>query len=193
MKKVLIVSRSQQGIASLSELLKSENYTQIQVSENTESAKMLGENDEFDLICINAPLSDETGIELSEHFARTTKACVVIIVSQKNADNVNHILMPQGVLVISKPINTQLFRQNIQFAECFRQRIIRFYDENNNLKDLVEDIKIISRAKCLLISCLNMSEQQAHRYIEKQAMDLRVSKYQVAKQVIKTYENQFDV
>lgn len=193
MKKVLIVSRSQQGIASLSELLKSENYTQIQVSENTESAKMLVENDEFDLICINAPLSDETGIELSEHFARTTKACVVIIVSQKNADNVNHILMPQGVLVISKPINTQLFRQNIQFAECFRQRIIRFYDENNNLKDLVEDIKIISRAKCLLISCLNMSEQQAHRYIEKQAMDLRVSKYQVAKQVIKTYENQFDV
>lgn len=189
MKKVLIVSRSQQGIASLSELLKSENYTQIQVSENTESAKMLVENDEFDLICINAPLLDETGIELSEHFARTTKACVVIIVSQKNADNVNHILMPQGVLVISKPINTQLFRQNIQFAECFRQRIIRFYDENNNLKDLVEDIKIISRAKCLLISCLNMSEQQAHRYIEKQAMDLRVSKFQVAKQVIKTYEN----
>jgi response regulator NasT len=34
-----------------------------------------------------------------------------------------------------------------------------------------------------------MSEEQAHRYLEKQAMDLRTSKLEVAKQVIRTYEN----
>ena len=54
---------------------------------------------------------------------------------------------------------------------------------------MVEYMKIINRAKFLLISCLNMSETQAHRYLEKQAMDLRISKLQVAKQVIQTYEN----
>jgi len=51
------------------------------------------------------------------------------------------------------------------------------------------DIRIIDRAKCLLISYLNMSEQEAHRYIEKQAMDMRLTKRMIAEGIIKTYEN----
>ena len=54
---------------------------------------------------------------------------------------------------------------------------------------MVEDIKLVDRAKLLLVTCLNMSEEQAHRYLEKQAMDLRVSRLEVAKQVIQTYQN----
>ena len=54
---------------------------------------------------------------------------------------------------------------------------------------MVEDMKVINRAKLLLMTHLNMSESQAHRYLEKQSMDLRVSKLKVAKQVIKTYKN----
>ena len=68
-------------------------------------------------------------------------------------------------------------------------RMLRVEEENQKLRHMVEDMKIINRAKFLLITCLNMSEEQAHRYLEKQAMDLRVSKVQVAMQVIKTYEN----
>jgi response regulator NasT len=67
--------------------------------------------------------------------------------------------------------------------------MLRVTEENEKLKHIVEDMKIINRAKFLLISCLGMSELQAHRYLEKQAMDLRISKQQVAKQVINTYDN----
>ena len=35
---------------------------------------------------------------------------------------------------------------------------------------------------------LKFTEQQAHRYLEKQAMDLRVTKNEVALKVIKMYE-----
>ena len=62
-------------------------------------------------------------------------------------------------------------------------------EENEKLRHIVEDMKIINRAKLLLITCLNMTEQEAHRYLEKQAMDMRMSKMQIAMQVIKTYEN----
>lgn len=189
MKKALVISSSQQSAASLSELLRSEFYTQISVADNSKIAKRLVENDEFDLICINAPLADETGIELSEYFANVTRACVVIIVPQKNADDVNDSLMEKGVLVIAKPVNKHLFHHFLQFTECFKMRMLSVNEENEKLRHMVEDMKIINRAKLLLISCLNMSEQQAHRYLEKQAMDLRMSKLQIAKQVIKTYEN----
>lgn len=189
MKKALLISHSEKSAVSLSELLRSEKYTQIAVTNTAADAKMLAEKDEYDLICLNAPLSDESGIELSKHFASTTRACVVIIVPQKNADEINDILTQYGVLVISKPINKHLFHHYLQFTECFKMRILSVAKENEKLKHMVEDIKIIDRAKFLLITCLNMDEAQAHRYLEKQAMDLRISKLQAAKQVIKTYEN----
>jgi response regulator NasT len=62
--------------------------------------------------------------------------------------------------------------------------------ENIKLKTRLEEINIINRAKLLLIQCLSMTEHQAHRYLEKQAMNLRTSKLEISKQVIKTYDNQ---
>ena len=53
----------------------------------------------------------------------------------------------------------------------------------------MEDIRVVNKAKWFLIEQLKMTEQEAHRYIEKQAMDMRTNKLTVAKQVIKTYEN----
>lgn len=189
LKKALLVSCSEQNAASLSELLESEGYSQVCVSDSAEESRRIAAENEFDLICINAPLAEENGIELSKHFAKTTRSSVVIIVPQKNADFVNDALTKHGVLVIAKPIKKHLFHHYLQFTECFRMRMLRVVEENKKLKHMVEDMKVINRAKFLLISCLNMSEEQAHRYLEKQAMDLRTSRLQIAKQVIKTYEN----
>ena len=61
--------------------------------------------------------------------------------------------------------------------------------ENSKLKQKIEDIRIIDRAKCILISYLGMSEQEAHRYIEKKAMDMRITKRAVAEGILKIYEN----
>ena len=48
---------------------------------------------------------------------------------------------------------------------------------------------MVDRAKCILIQYLNMTEPQAHRYIEKQAMDLRVSRREIAQGILQTYES----
>ena len=55
------------------------------------------------------------------------------------------------------------------------------------LEEKMEEIRIVNRAKWLLISQLNMDEPQAHRYIEKQAMDRCVPKRRVAEEIISTY------
>lgn len=191
MKKALLVSNPGQGAESLSQLLRSEGYAKVKSSFAAFNAREAAEKSdgEFDLICINAPLPDENGIELSREFARSTRSSVVIIVPQKSADEVNDLLSEHGVLVISKPINKHLFHHYLQFTDCFRARMLRVEQENERLRNMVEDLKIIDRAKLLLVTCLNMSESQAHKYLEKQAMDLRTSKLSVAKQVISTYEN----
>ena len=51
----------------------------------------------------------------------------------------------------------------------------------------MEEIRIVNRAKCLLISELKMTESEAHRYIEKNAMDNCIPKRKAAENIIKIY------
>ena len=59
--------------------------------------------------------------------------------------------------------------------------------ENEKLAGKIDEFRIIDRAKWVLIDYLKMSEEQAHRYIEKQAMDLRIPRIEAAKNILKTY------
>jgi len=49
------------------------------------------------------------------------------------------------------------------------------------------EIRLVNKAKWILISELFLSEPEAHRYIEKQAMDRCISKRTIAEEIIKTY------
>ena len=55
------------------------------------------------------------------------------------------------------------------------------------LEEKMGEIRLVNRAKWLLISELKMSEPDAHHYIERQAMDCCVSKKEIAENIIKTY------
>ncbi len=67
-------------------------------------------------------------------------------------------------------------------------RIVGLKEENRDLNKKLEDLKIIDRAKIALIQRLGYTESEAHKHIERQAMNLRVSKREVAVSILKTYE-----
>lgn len=73
------------------------------------------------------------------------------------------------------------------YAMSIRLRSLK--DRTEGLKKQLDDSKLVNRAKMLLISRLGMSEMQAHKYIEKTAMDSCISKKEVAVRIIKTYED----
>ena len=56
------------------------------------------------------------------------------------------------------------------------------------LEEKIEEIRLVNRAKWLLIERLGMTEAEAHRYIEKQSMDQRIPRRELAENIIKTYE-----
>ena len=57
-----------------------------------------------------------------------------------------------------------------------------------SVEEKMEEIRIINRAKWLLIEQLKMTENQAHRYIEKQAMDRCVTRRAIAENILSTYK-----
>lgn len=188
-KKALIISKTKQSTESLAQLLYSEGYKNSSLASSSATAKDFIGKEEYDLILINIPLENETGLDLAIFAATNTQACVVVIVHEQHSADVLEELTKYGILVISRPINKHLFHHYLIFTDCYRNRILGVVQENDKLKNMVEEVKLVNRAKLLLMQCLTMTEKQAHHYLEKQAMDLRISKIQIAKQVIKTYEN----
>lgn len=189
MDSALIVSSSEKSTAFFSEMLGSASINHIVALGTCGEARRLLVERDFDLVIVNAPLPDETGESFSRHVASKRISQVILVVKSEYFEEVSALTEEYGVLTVSKPINRALFWAAIKFSKSAGSRLKSMHEENNKLKQKIEDIRIIDRAKCILISYLSMNEQEAHRYIEKQAMDMRTTKRAVSEGILKTYEN----
>ena len=189
MESALIVSCVEKGTAFFAEMLNAASCNQIVTQGSCGEARRLLLTRDFDLVIINAPLRDESGEGLARHIASKGISQVILVVKSEYFDAVSSVCEDDGVLVVAKPVSRVVFWAALKLARASHNKLRGMQTENSKLKQKIEDIRIIDRAKCILISFLNMSEQEAHRYIEKQAMDTRQSKREIAEGLLRTYEN----
>ena len=190
MEKILIVSGSEKVAASIVNLLKdifpSCNFSMINSSLD---ARKIVADKHYDTIIINCPLPDEFGCELAEIIYDSSMASCVMLVKNDVADVIGERMEELGVMVIPKPLSKHTFYHSMKFINASRKRLLGLQTENLKLHKKLEEIRIINRAKFALMQYLNFTEQQAHKYLEKQAMDTRSPKVDVAMKIIKMYEN----
>ena len=188
MEQILIVSSSQKSKELLIDIVKSAGKYDISSVDKGVLCREIIKNNNFDLIIINAPLRDDYGERLAKFISQNTNSDIILIV--KNEDkNQLYKIEESGIYVMEKPINKFLFIKIINSYIIHRRRYNFIINENKKLKKTISDIKLIDRAKITLVEYLNMSEDESHKYIEKQAMDLRITKVEVAKSILKIYEN----
>ena len=174
---VLIISSTKNSFESFESLLKAHDFVSIKkASSGSEARRMLIDND-FDLVIINSPLSDEFGHELALYLSDNFSAGIILIVKSDISDQVSSKVEDYGVYVLEKPLNKQMFYQSIKLINASQKKLMGLRKENSKLQVKIEEIKLVDRAKCTLIQYLKFTESQAHRYIEKQAMDMRKTRY----------------
>ena len=88
------------------------------------------------------------------------------------------------MLVLAKPFTGVQFRQAVQMAAACYRRLDYLRQENDKLRDKIAQIRLVDRAKCYLIEHKGMSEAEAHRMIEKTAMDTRRDRAEVAAEIL---------
>ena len=142
----------------------------------------------FDIVLINAPLPDDFGMRLAVDICASSGAGVLLLVRNDQFDDIYARVVSYGVLTLSKPTNMQMVAQNLRILCATRERMRQMEAKQATVEEKIEEIRLVNRAKWLLIERLGMTEPEAHRYIEKQSMDLRISKREAAKSVIKTYK-----
>lgn len=188
MDSVLIVSNTSTTLQIISSLLGSQKFSRVSTIQNGAQARRDLLDAQYDLIIIDTPLPDELGDDLALHAAESTDAGIILIVSAEILDDVNANVEDAGIFVLPKPISPEFFYQAAKLLTASRKRVMRLEDENKKLQQKISEVRIVDRAKCILIQHLEMTERQAHHYIEKQSMDLRQSRIVTAQNILKTYD-----
>ena len=189
MENALIISSSEKDIALFTGFLNAASIYQVTSAQSYDSARRLIQKQDFDLIIVDSPVQDESGENFSRRAAVNGVSQVILLVNSESFDSVSAACEEDGVLIIAKPADNSLLWFALSLAKSVHNRLKRMQAENSQLKQKIEDLRIIDRAKWILISSMKMSEQEAHRYIEKQAMDIRSSRRFVAEGILKRYEN----
>ena len=188
MDKILIICSSEKGIKVYKDNLKEMGYIHIDIENNGSAARRRLIEEDYELVIIDTPLKDEFGNDLALKISQTGNAGVILVVRSVDADMIGAKVEEYGVFVIPKPFTKSIFYQGVKFVATSIKRFSKLNQEKNKLLKQVEDIKKVDRAKCLLIQYNKMTEKQAHKYLEKQAMDLRLSRRAVADKIINYYE-----
>ena len=189
MDSVLLVSNTSSTLGIISDMMNSQSFSRFASMQNGSEARRDLISSEYDLIIIDTPLPDEFGDDFALHAAENTSAGIILIVNSDVLLDVNAAVEDAGVFVLPKPVSPDFFYQAVKLLTASRRRVMMLENENKKLQQKISEIRMIDRAKCILIQYLNMTEQQAHRYIEKQAMDLRQSRLATAQNILKTYDN----
>ena len=181
---ILLVGSTEKSQALLHALVPQGRFGAVSEVHSGGEARRLTQTVDPALVVISAPLSDESGLDLALELARTHFSGVLLLVKADLAETVAMRVEEYGVLVLGKPVADQAMR----FSLAMRNRMLALREENARLEKKLADTKLIDRAKCMLIQYLGMTEEQAHRQIEKQAMDNRQTKTAVAQGILASYE-----
>ena len=185
---VLVVSASDKFNESLRRLLPENRYSPVIAAADVSGARRRLLEERYDLVIINTPLPDDFGTRLALDVCASSGTGVLLLVGAEHYPDVNARVSPYGVLVLSKPTSAQLLSQSLLLLCGTRERLRRMEQKTASIEEKMEEIRMVNRAKWLLIEQLKMTEQDAHRYIEKQAMDRCVTKRVIAEQILSPYK-----
>ncbi|MPM93428.1 hypothetical protein SDC9_140565 [bioreactor metagenome] len=149
---------------------------------------MYFEKNDVDLVIVNAPLTDAFGDDFARAaaFGEITQSIMVVPLTdyqdaqEKNSEN--------AVNVVSNPVEVKDFTELLKVIKKNHKKLFQMKAEYDKLSEKFNVIKVVSRAKCLLVEKEHLSENDAHKRIEKMAMNQRKTRLQIAGEILSQYE-----
>ncbi len=119
--------------------------------------------------------------------AEGSEAVFLLLVRPGTYEAVWQFVQAAGICVMSWPAPQEVFRQTLRNLLLLKKSLRAMQEKTDQLQSQLQDMKRIQKAKSLLMNQLGMSEADAHRWIEKAAMDRCVKKREIAETIIRMY------
>ncbi len=168
----------------LAEMLGEEGYDVVGQAGDGEQAVQLAEQMHPDLVVLDVKIPRLDGISAAQRIAEQRIAPVVILTAFSQRDLVERARDAGAMAYLVKPFGRHDLVPAIEMALSRFAELQMLESEVADLTERLETRKLVDRAKSVLQQQLELSEPDAFRWIQKTAMDLRLSARQVAEGVI---------
>jgi two-component system, response regulator PdtaR len=168
----------------LAEMLAEEGYDVVGQAADGARAVELAEELRPDLVLLDVKMPVLDGITAAERIAQKRIAPVVILTAFSQRELVDRARQAGAMAYLVKPFTRADLVPAIEIAVSRFAELSMLEGEVADLTERLETRKSVDRAKAVLQKQLSLSEPDAFRWIQKTAMDLRLSMRQVADGVI---------
>ena len=181
---VLLVSAVPGVNAALLELLPQTRFSPVRTVADLGAAKRAFGERAYDIVLVNSPLPDGPGARFAVDVSERGGAVALLLLNADSFGETALRVQPHGVFTLQKPVSRAGVQTALEWLVSARERLRQNETKTLTLEEKMEEIRLVNRAKWLLIEREKLDEPAAHRYIEKRAMDSGRTRRAVAQEII---------
>lgn len=180
---VLLVSKDNKILAPITAMLLPPVF-EVTISNDFNEARRIAKERNYNIIIVDSGDGSDTDFAVDISNSSST---ILLMVSQEHFDEISYQVEGYGILTITKPFDGFYFYNMIKISIAVQYKIQVLTSQTVKLKEKMEEIRIVNRAKMLLMQNLKMTETDAHRYIEKESMNRCIKRTKFSEEIIKKY------
>lgn len=185
----LIVTPGQTSYSSIEGIAK-RVFSPIRYADSMAAAKQLMSRENYAVVIINTPIKDEFGVQSAIDIARRTTVNILLLVKADLYEQTAYNVRGTGIFVLSRPVKGEVILEAARMLESTHRKIQELSLENGRLQRRLDEMGVVTRAKCVLIEHRHMTEPEAHHFLEKLAMDNSITKKEAAQQILREIEEE---
>jgi AmiR/NasT family two-component response regulator len=183
-RRVLIAEDEALIRLDLREMLVEEGYDVVGEAGDGETAVRLAEELKPDLVILDIKMPIMDGLAAAEKIAGGRIAPVVILTAFSQRDLVERARAAGAMAYLVKPFQKSDLVPAVEIAVSRYAELSQLESEVATLTDRLETRKVVERAKGQLMATYGMNEPQAFKWIQRTAMDHRMTMREVADRII---------
>lgn len=183
--KILILS---QNPTEARKWIPAGNGYQITCESSAARAKQRLQMESFTYVILVTPLCDEFGIQTANQIASVYHQYVLLLVPRDKLDQATYQTRDSTVFTASLPVHLPHIHQALTMLEKFSLQNHTLEEQLAKARQKLQDEKMVTRCKLMLIEHYHWSEEKAHSYLGKAAMDHSTSKANVARVLLNRME-----
>ena len=182
--RILLAEDEPAVAASVEEQLRALGHEIVGEAATGEEAVSLAAQTEPDVVVMDIVMPDGDGIEAARRIAEQSPTPVVFLSGHFDEELLEGVVASGGLAYLLKPATSGQLQAALTLArERFRE-MNDLRDQARRLEQALEDRKLVTRAKGLLMQRHGLTEEEAHRRMQKEASRSNMKLVQLARAIL---------